>query len=52
MKKLLLILLLFAALGGSVAPSLGSLLGFFAPAVAHAQDDQGEDNDDQGENEQ
>src|SRR5262245_35888890 len=35
MKKLLLLLLLFAAMGGSIAPSLSSLLGF-APTVAHA----------------
>ena len=54
MKKLLLLLLVFAAMGGSVAPSVSSLLGFFGPAVAHAQDndDSQDDNDNQGEDEQ
>jgi len=50
MKKLLLLLLIFAAMGGAVAPSLGSLMGF-APTVAHAgNDDSQGDNDNQGEN--
>jgi len=49
MKKLLLFLLLGLVVGGSAAPIVSSLLGF-APAVAHASNDQGEDNDDQGEN--
>jgi hypothetical protein len=53
MKKLLLLLLVFAALGGSVAPSISNLLGFFTPAVAHAgNDDSQGDNDNQGEDEQ
>ena len=42
-------LLLALVVGGSAAPIVSSLLGF-APAVAHASNDQGEDNDDQGEN--
>jgi hypothetical protein len=48
-KKLLLMLFLALAVGGSAAPILRNL--GFAPAVAHAQGDQGEDNDDQGEDE-
>ncbi len=51
MKKLLvLIVLLVSFLGGTAAPILHNL--GFGTAVAHAQDDQGEDNDDQGEDEQ
>jgi hypothetical protein len=50
MKKLLLVLLLALVVGGTAAPILRNL--GFAPAIAHAQDDQGEDNDDQGEDEQ
>ena len=54
MKKLLLLVLLLVAMGGSVAPSWTSLLSFFGPAVAHAQDndDSQGDNDNQGEDEQ
>ena len=52
MKKLLLLLLIFAAMSVSVAPSLSSLLGF-APTVAYAgNDDSQGDNDNQGEDEQ
>ena len=50
MKKLLLVLLLGLVVGGTAAPILRDL--GFAPAIAHAQGDQGEDNDDQGEDEQ
>jgi len=49
MKKLLLMMLLALVVGGAATPVLKSL--GFAPAVAHAQGDQGEDNDDQGEDE-
>jgi hypothetical protein len=50
MKRLLLMLLLAAFVGGAAAPVL-SFLGFAAP-IAYANNDQGEDNDDQGEDEQ
>lgn len=50
MKKVLLVLLLALVVGGTAAPILRNL--GIAPAIAHAQDDQGEDNDDQGEDEQ
>ena len=49
MKKLLLLLMLIGVfVGGSAAPFLSNVFGF-TPAVAHASNNQGEDNDDQGE---
>ena len=50
-KKLLLVILLAGFVGTAATPILSSFLGF-APATAHAGNDQGEDNDDQGEDEQ
>jgi len=57
MKKVLLVLILAAFVGGTAAPILSSFLRL-GPATAYAgpkqpvEDDQGEDNDDQGEDEQ
>jgi hypothetical protein len=47
MKKLLLMALLAAFVSGTTTPTLTKVLGF--GHSAYAQDDQGEDNDNQGD---
>jgi len=51
MKRVLFMLLLAAYMTGGAVPILSRVF-HLGPTTVHAQDDQGEDNDDQGEDEQ